>query len=277
MGSKKVGLALGSGAARGMAHIGVLAVLGKEGIPVDMIAGTSTGAVVGALFAQGKDAKHIKELALDLGWKKIAPLLDPSLPRSGLIKGRKIKDLLASFIGGDIKFGALKIPFACVATDITTGEEVVLNRGPVSEAVRASISLPALFAVVKKEGRYLVDGGLVNPVPVNVVKQMGADFVIAVNVIPDVIERAHRIRKEREEGNQGPEKEPHIFHVLLQSIYIGTYALVARSMEEADVIIEPRVVHIGSGDFHHAQECIRQGELAAQRAVPEIMRKLENP
>ncbi len=277
MGSKKVGLALGSGAARGMAHIGVLAVLGKEGIPVDMIAGTSTGAVVGALFAQGKDAKHIKELALDLGWKKIAPLLDPSLPRSGLIKGRKIKDLLASFIGGDIKFGALKIPFACVATDITTGEEVVLNRRPVSEAVRASISLPALFAVVKKEGRYLVDGGLVNPVPVNVVKQMGADFVIAVNVIPDVIERAHRIRKEREEGNQGPEKEPHIFHVLLQSIYIGTYALVARSMEEADVIIEPRVVHIGSGDFHHAQECIRQGELAAQRAVPEIMRKLENP
>lgn len=276
MGSKKVGLALGSGAARGIAHTGVLAVLEKEGIPIDMIAGTSTGAVVGALLAQGKDAGHIKELALDLSWKKIAPLLDPSLPRSGLIKGRKIKDLLASFIGGDIKFGALKIPFACVATDITTGEEVVLNRGPVSEAVRASISLPAVFAVVKKEGRYLVDGGLVDPVPVNVVKQMGADFVIAVNVIPDVVERAHRIRKEREEGNQGPEKEPNIFHVLLQSIYIGTYTLVARSMEEADVIIEPHVAHIGSGDFHHAQECIRQGELAAQRAVPEIKRKLKN-
>ena len=276
MGNKKVGLALGSGAARGMAHIGVMAVLEKEGIPVDVIAGTSTGAVVGALYAQGKDTVHIEGLALDLGWKKIAPLLDPSLPRSGLIKGRKIKDLLASFIGGDIKFSALKIPFACVATDITTGEEVVLNRGPVSEAVRASISLPAVFAVVKKEGRYLVDGGLVDPVPVNVAKRMGADFVIAVNVIPDVIERAYRIRKEREEGSQGPEKEPNIFQVLLQSIYIGTYALVARSMEEADVIIEPRVAHIGSGDFHHAQECIRQGELAAQSAVPEIKRKLKN-
>jgi len=264
-------LALGSGAARGLAHIGVLEVLQKEGIPIDMIAGTSAGAAVGAIYAQGKDASMIKNLALDLSWKRLASLADLALPRTGFIKGRKIKDLLALFIGDDIKFSDLKIPLACVATDIMTGEEVLISHGSVLEGIRASISLPAIFTVVKWKGRYLVDGSLVNPVPVSVVKRMGADFIIAVNVIPDVADRAHRVDKERTEGF----KEPNIFNVVLQSIYIATYSLVRSGLEEADIVIEPHLGHIAFTDFHHAQECILQGELAAQDLVPEIKRQLE--
>ena len=270
MRSKKVGLALGGGAARGLAHIGVLAVLEKEGIPIDMIAGTSVGAIVGALYAQGKDASQVKKVFLDLAQHKLTRFIDPSLPRSGLIKGKKFKDLLASFIGGDIKFSDLRIPFACVATDIETGEEIVIARGSVPEAVRASISIPGIFTVVKRGGRYLVDGGLVNPVPVNLAKRMGADFVIAVNVIPDVTDRAHPVGKEGTKGS----KEPNIIHILLQSIHIGTYSLVRASFEEADIVIEPDVVHIGAGEFHRAREGILLGERAAQSSIPEIKRKL---
>ena len=271
MGRKKVGLALGSGAARGLAHIGVLTVLEKEGIPIDMIAGTSAGAAVGALYAQCKEVGEIRKLALDLGWRKLAPLVDASLPRSGFIKGKKLKDLLATCVGGDKEFSDLKIPLACVATDIDTGEEIVINQGPVLEAVRASISLPVIFTVVKIGGRYLVDGGLVNPVPVSVVKQMGADFIIAVNVIPDVADRTHH----RVGGKRGGGlKEPNIFHVVMQSINIATYAFVASSLEEADAVIEPSVAHIGPGEFRHARELILQGELAAHRAISEIKRKL---
>ena len=268
---KKVGLALGGGTARGLAHIGVLTVLEKEGIPIDLIAGTSAGAIFGSLYAQGKDASEIKELALDLERYKLARFIDLSLPKTGFIKGQKIKDLLVSFIGGDIRFSDLKIPFACVATDIGTGEEVVIDRGSVPEAVRASISIPGLFTVVKRGGRYLVDGGLVTPVPVALVKRMGADFIIAVNVIPDVADRVHRVAKEGTKDF----KAPNIIHIIVQSIYIGTYSLARSNLEGADIVIEPKVAHIGAGDFHHAEECILQGELAAQSSVPEIKRELE--
>ncbi|MFC1916294.1 patatin-like phospholipase family protein [Chloroflexota bacterium] len=270
---RKIGLALGGGAARGLAHVGVLAVLEREGIPIDRIAGTSAGAAVGALYAQHRDAGRVKELALSLSWKKLAPLVDPSLPKSGFIKGKKIKDLMTSYIGGDIKFKDLKIPFACVATDIDTGEEVVIDRGSVPEAVRASISIPVIFTAVKWGNRYLVDGDLVNPVPVNVVKQMGADFIIAVNVIPDVADRTHhRVSRKGAKGL----KEPNIFHIIMQSIYVGTYLVVMHSLEGANIVIEPWVAHIGQGDFNRARECISLGELAAQNSIPEIKRKLEN-
>ena len=262
---KKIGLALGSGAARGLAHIGVLEVLKREGIPIDMIAGTSAGAVFGAIYAWSTDTDQIKKQALEVNWKKLAPLIDPSLPKTGLIKGKKIKNLLASYIGGNIRFSDLKIPFACVATDIDTGEEVVIDRGSVPEAVRASISIPAIFTVVKRGDRYLVDGGLANPVPVSVVKRMGADFIIAVNVMPEVTDRTEKI-----------DKEPNIFQIIMQSIYITTYSLVRSSVEDADVVIEPDVANIGAGDFQKAQELILRGEQAAQSAIPEIKRGLKN-
>ncbi len=260
---KKIGLALSSGAARGLAHVGVIDVLHKEGIPIDMIAGTSSGAVMGSVYAWNRDTDKMKEHALDPSWKKLAPMIDPSFPKTGFIKGRKLKNLLSSFLGGNTKFSDLKMPFACVATDIDTGEEVVINSGSVPEALRASISIPGIFTLVKHEGRYLVDGGLTTPVPVDVVKRMGADFIIAVNVMPDVSTRMERLKK-----------EPNIFQVMMQSIYIATYSLVRSGVENADIVIEPAVAHIGAGDFQKAQELVTLGQQAARNAIPEIKSKL---
>ncbi|MBC8274708.1 MAG: patatin-like phospholipase family protein [Chloroflexi bacterium] len=266
---RKVGLALGSGAARGLAHIGVLEVLEKEGIPIDMIAGSSMGALIGALYAQGKDVGLIKNLAIDLGSKRFALLADPALPKTGLIRGRKIEDTLR-LIFGDIKFGDLGIPFACVATDVETGEEAVIKQGLVWQGVRASGSIPVILSAVKRQGRYLVDGALANPVPVSVLKEMGADFIIAVNVTPDLRERIHRIGEEQVEA-----KEPNILNVIMQMVHIIGYRVVESSLVGADVIIEPQVTHIGWGDFRRVPECILQGELAARSCVLEIKRKLE--
>jgi len=269
---KKIGLALSGGAARGLAHVGVIDILHKEGIHIDMIAGTSAGAVMGAIYAWNQDTNKMKEYALDTKWKKLAPMIDPSFPRTGFIKGRKIKNLLSTFIGGNIKFSDLKIPFACVATDIDTGEEIVINSGSVPEALRASISIPGIFTLVKHEGRYLVDGGLTTPVPVELVRQMGADFVIAVNVNPDVAGRMSKTSLRRVETR----KEPNIFQVMMQSIYITTYSLARNSLENADIVIEPSVAHIGAGDFQKARELIELGTQAAKSAIPEIKEKIAN-
>ena len=265
MPKRKIGLALSSGAARGLAHIGVLEVLEKEGIPIDMIAGASMGALIGALYAQGRGVNEIKNLAMGLGSKRFALWADLALSKTGLIKGRKINQVLRSIIG-DIKFRDLRIPFVCVATDIMTGEEVVINQGSVLEGVRASGSIPVILAAVKWGNRYLVDGGLVNPVPVSVLKEMGADFIIAVNVIPTVRDRVQQVEKI---------KEPNIFSVIMQTIYIASYRAVRSSLDGADVIIQPQVTPIGHFDFHRAQECILQGALATQGSILEIKRQLE--
>ena len=269
-GNMKVGLALGGGGARGLAHIGALQILQEEKIPIDMIAGASAGAVIGAIYAQGKDATVIKNVAVKLDWKKLLSLVDFALPKTGFVAGRKVRNLLELIMGGDVKFSELKIPFACVATDIGTCEEVVIDQGSVLEAVRASISIPAIFTVVNWKGRYLVDGGLVNPVPVSVVRKMGADFVIAVNVIPDVRERTYQRGKEEKRDY----KEPNILSVIVQSMQIAQCLLVRSCMKGADIIITPRAAHIGFGDFHRARECMVQGEIAAKDSVAEIKRRL---
>jgi NTE family protein len=266
--NKKIGLALSGGAARGLAHIGVLEVLHKEGIPIDMIAGTSAGAVMGAIYASRLDISFMVKEAMDANWKKLAPLIDPSLLKSGFIKGKKIKNLLAGYIGGNLKFTDLKIPFACVATDIETGEEIVIDSGQVPDAMRASISIPGIFTVVKRDGRFLVDGGLTTPIPINVVKKMGAEFIIAVNVNPDMTSRISKTRRYKRRN------EPNIFQIMMQSIYITTYALSHTCLVNADIIIEPDLTNISAGDFNRAGELIEQGRQAAQEAMPEIKKKL---
>lgn len=258
MPKRKVGLALSSGVARGLAHVGVLEVLEREGIPVDIIAGTSVGALAGAVYARDKNAGGIRNLAIELSSRMFSLLVDPTLSKSGLIRGRRIEAKLKSVIG-DLEFRDLKMPFACVATDIDNGDEVVISDGPVWQGLRATISLPVLLSVAKWRDRYLVDGVLVNPVPVNVVRAMGANFVIAVNVIP------HRSIREP--------TEPNIFSVMMQTLHIVAHHMVQSSFSGADIIIEPEVGHIAYTDFHRAEECIRQGELAAQESIAEIKRK----
>lgn len=263
-------MALSSGAARGLAQIGVLKILEKEGIHIDMIAGTSMGSLVGALYALGKGASELEKLAVYWGSKRFSLLADPTLPKTGLVRGRKIEDMLGATIG-DTEFGDLDIPLACVATDIETGDEVVIRHGLVRKGVRASGSVPVILKAIKQEGRYLVDGALANPVPVSVLKEMGADFTIAVNTTPSVQERLRGDGTNRKETEA---KEPNILHVIMQMIHIIGYQVVKSSLVGADVTIEPQVTHIGWGDFHRAPECILQGELAAQASILEIKRKL---
>jgi len=267
---RKVGLALSGGAARGLAHVGVLAVLEKEGIPIDMIAGTSIGAIIGAFYARGKDISQIEKAVMGLSRRRIMSLVDLTLPRTGFIKGKRMKDWLKSIIG-DVDFEDLKIPFACVATDINTGEEVIIKQGSVVEAVRASVSIPVIFTPAKWQGRYLVDGGIVDPVPVRVLKQMGADFTIAVNVLDYTSNRTQQASTE----NVGDVKQPNIFSILIRMISIMGYRAAISGIKEADITITPNVGHIRPSNFHRARECILRGHRAARHAIPEIKRQLE--
>lgn len=178
--NRKIGLVLGSGAARGWAHIGVIRALEEAGVRINYIAGTSIGALIGAAFADGK-IKLLEDYALKLTWKTILEFFDISLSHSGIIDGKKIADFLRKH-SHDAQIDSLAIPFSAVSTDILTGREVVFKNGSVIDAVRASISIPGIFTPVKMDDAILVDGALLNPLPVNVVKDMGSDFVIAVDI-----------------------------------------------------------------------------------------------
>jgi NTE family protein len=254
--SKKIGLALGSGAARGLAHVGVLAALARMGIHIDMISGTSMGSLVAAVYAKGEDIDAMKKMARELGERKLSFLTEPTLSKTGLISGIKINNMLKS-IFGDMQFNDLKIPFACSATDIESGREVVIDHGLVREGVRASCTVPIILAPIKLEGRYLVDGALVNPVPIDVLKKMGADIVIAVNVtLPEPENRNNSIGKSKH-------KSPNILSIAFQTVNIISSQRLLACLEQADITISPQVNHIGRGDFQRADEIIYQGELAA--------------
>ncbi|MDD2274073.1 MAG: patatin-like phospholipase family protein [Desulfuromonadaceae bacterium] len=181
----KIGLALGSGSARGLAHLGVIRALEDAGIEVDFIAGTSMGALIGAIHAAGKlDELETTFQAFD--WKKTVSFFDVVLPKSGLLDGAKVSELVREHIHANV-IEALPKAFAAVATDIVSGEEVVIRSGDVIEAVRASISVPGIFTPVRSNGRILVDGGLTNPVPVSAARAMGAEFVIAVDLNHQIV------------------------------------------------------------------------------------------
>ncbi len=181
----RIGLALGSGSARGLAHVGVIRAIEDAGIKVDFIAGTSMGALIGAIHAAGK-LDELEAMFRTFDWKKTASFFDIVLPKSGLLDGTKIGELVRTHIHADT-IEMLPRPFAAVATDIVSGEEVVIRSGDVIEAVRASISVPGIFTPVRSNGHILVDGGLTNPVPVSVARAMGADFVIAVDLNHQIV------------------------------------------------------------------------------------------
>jgi NTE family protein len=178
----KIGLVLGSGSARGLAHVGVILALEAYNIPIDIIAGTSIGSVIGSLYASGATIKQLEEVALSIKKSKTLFMLDSTFPHSGLISGDRIEKMLNQFALKDKTFDDLSISFAAVATDVESGAKVILNQGKVIDAVRASIAIPGIFTPVKYGDYYLVDGGVVDPVPVDVVQMMGADIIIAVSL-----------------------------------------------------------------------------------------------
>ncbi|OGO40522.1 MAG: hypothetical protein A2147_07630 [Chloroflexi bacterium RBG_16_57_8] len=259
---KKIGLALGGGAARGLAHIGVLEVLEREGIPIDLIAGTSIGAIIGAFYACTKDIALMKKLAVEVGSRRVHYIFsDVTFPRTGLIRLERVEKLLKQVIGG-VRFQDSQLPFACVAVDIDRGEEVVLDRGLIWDAVRASASVPVIVALRKVEGRNFVDGGLLNPLPTSVARRMGADFVIAVNVVPT--------------RPAEPKRSPGIFTLMMKTLSIVGHSPLIAGLTNADVVIEPEMDAIDFTDFHRARECFSLGQSAAEQALPEIKRRLAN-
>jgi len=292
---------LGGGAARGWAHLGVLRALAKEEIEPQVVAGCSIGAFVGAAYAAGDLAK-LTDWARSLKWQDVVSLLDVSL-RGGLIRGQKLIQFFErNFVDRD--FSALELPFACVATELETGREFWLREGSVSKAVRASIALPGLLAPIVHEGRLLVDGGLVNPVPVSLCRAMGADIVIAVDLGSDVVGRSWRhAPAEQERGGGWTERLlgrlgfvgngasgngqtsvseptlPSLLTVLTSSINI-MQVRIARSRlagEPADVQLSPRLGHLRPMDFHRAEEAIIEGEAAVERMISALRHGLGRP
>lgn len=181
----KIGLALSSGSARGLAHFGVIRALEEAGIKVDFIAGTSVGALIGAVYASGR-IDSMESTFQEFDRKRTVSFFDVVFPKSGLIDGAKVSELVRAHINSEL-IESLPIPFCAVATDLLTGEEVVIRQGDIIEAVRASISVPGIFTPVRSNGRLLVDGGLVNPVPVSAVRNMGAECVIAVDLNHQIV------------------------------------------------------------------------------------------
>lgn len=220
---KKLGYALGGGAARGLFHIGVLSVLEEYGITPDIIAGTSIGSIIGAMYASGLKTSDLKQIACSIDWKQVVRLTDIGvLPKGGLIQGRRIVSLLKSIIG-DISFSQLKCNYAVVAADLYTGQQVVFTKGSLIEAIRASISIPGIFAPVHYEGCYLVDGGLVNVVPVSVCRDLGADFVIGVNVIPDPTSGVMPMTISSATGSDGHKGNGSAFDEMQEAIIPGAH------------------------------------------------------
>lgn len=250
MAKPKVALALGSGGARGFAHIGVIKVLEEEGIPIDLISGSSMGGLIGALYASGIKTAHLYKIATAFRRKYY---LDFTVPKMGFISGDKVKELIRIFTKGQ-NIEDLPLPLAIVTTDLEKGEKVVFTKGSVSEAVRASISIPGIFVPEKIEGRLLVDGGVVDRVPISVAKDMGADIVIAVDV-------SHY---------KANVDIASIFDVIMQSIDIMQDELVRFAELNADVMIKPKADQYSGRAFTNISEIIEIGEQAARAHIPEI-------
>jgi NTE family protein len=247
-----IALVLGAGSSKGFAHIGVLKILESNKIPIHMIVGTSAGSAVGSLYAYGIDAFSLQKMAISVNQGDIVdPLVIPS---NGFIKGEKLEE----FINKSVKntpMEKLKIPFYAVATDLEKGREMVFGKGNTGTAVRASCSIPGIFRPVRVSDKIYVDGGVVSPVAVEAAKRLGADVVIAV----DVSSGAERTVPEG------------TIETILQSINIMYSKLGAIQLAKADVVIKPKVGHIGSADFSKKHEAILEGEKAAIEALPQIM------
>ncbi|MFT4179850.1 MAG: patatin-like phospholipase family protein [Thermomonas sp.] len=252
----KIGIALGGGAAKGFAHIGVIKMLEASGIKPVVVSGTSAGSVVGALYASGMDAYAMQEKAFALDESSIR---DVSLFSGGLVKGQKLQDYVNELVGGRT-LEKMRKPFAVVATNLANGERTVFVRGNTGQAVRASSSVPGVFEAVAIGKAHYVDGGVVSPVPVDAARELGAEFVIAV----DISSKADGIASTTSMlGN------------LNQSIRIMGQKLGAQELARADIVIRPQVNDIGPADFASRNRAILEGERAAQAALPLIRKKLE--
>lgn len=294
----RIGLALGSGVARGWAHLGVIRALLRHGIEPDVIVGTSIGAVVGGVYLAGK-ADVLEAWARSLSKVRMISYMDFRVRNGGMIGGRHLVEALRQNVG-DLRIEDLPIPFAAVATDLVTGHEVWLREGDLVDAMRTSFSLPGVFEPMQHENRWLVDGALVNPVPVSVCHALGAQMTIAVNLNADIIGKERRAGaavptvagfdllnelKENEETAKASRigtlarrifrrepTHPSMFGVMISSLGI-VQDRISRSRlagEPPDVHITPRLGTFGLFEFDRAEEIIAEGEAAVERVLPDL-------
>jgi NTE family protein len=297
----RIGLALGSGSARGWSHIGVINALNEAGLEPDIIAGCSMGALIGAAYVTGRLAA-LTDFAQSLKLRDYGPLLDVGLADGGLVAGKQIVAWLHRLgVTGAIEHCAK--PFVAIATDLETGGEVQLHDGPIEQAVRASISLPGIFSPAHLGGRYLVDGGLVNPVPVSAARALGADIVIAVNLNANIMERVRRGAAKANAGKDDPAAEflrgvtaqiplpvreqiaavaakllrpgpgnPGYFNVLTGSIYIMQHEITRSRLaaHPPQIMLAPKLSHIRLLEFYRAAEAIDEGYACMKEALPAL-------
>jgi NTE family protein len=250
----RIGIALGGGAAKGFAHIGVIKMLEANGLRIEVVSGTSAGSVVGALYASGMDAFQMQRTAFGLDEAQIR---DVSLFSGGVVKGQKLQDYVNQLVGNR-RLERMKKPLAVVSTQLETGERTVFVRGNTGQAVRASSSIPGVFEPVAIGQKHYVDGGVVSPVPVDAARQLGADFVIAVDISTKASGR-----------NPGS-----LLGTVNQSIAIMGQKLGQQELARANVVIRPLVSDIGPADFEQRNNAILEGERAALAAMPQIRAQL---
>ena len=308
---KTVGLVLGSGSSRGWAHIGAIEALEEEKIPIDFVVGCSVGSYVGAIYASGS-LKSLKEFVLKMDGKKVFSYFDVVFPRSGVLNGTKRLKELYSMHTAAADFADLKIPLMMVATDLASGKKVVLKSGSVVEALRATMSVPGLFAPVKIKDRWLVDGGLVDPVPVGVARAVDADVVIAVDLNSGIISsrrKARPIRREAKKTGESPPYKSELFQKLLDYYEAAEFTFAEKvsellrresatpdiietvmssinimqeritrinlAVEPPDVLIQPHLGQLKMMDFDQVEHTIEEGHAAVKDKIEEINALLE--
>jgi NTE family protein len=290
----KLGLALGSGAARGCAHIGVINALDDIGVVPDVISGCSIGAMVGASLAAGK-LERLERWMRNLNRREMLRYFDIGLSGSGIIDEDAFTRFLESEVcPADVDIADLDATFGAVATEIRRGREIWIHDGPVLDAVRASISLPGIFRPVRHGDSWLVDGGLVNPVPVSICRALGAEIVIAVNLNADIVGKHFTERqgaadvagwRQRLSDYSGglvaaPEdrdEAPGLFDTLASSFNIMQDRITRSRMagDPPDIVLAPRLSHIGLMEFYRAREAIQEGRECVQRMLPEIRHQVK--
>jgi len=252
---QKIALALGGGAARGIANIGVLKVLSRERIPIDFIVGSSIGGLIGAAYGLGVPLYKMEKAALKFSWDKLA---DFSISKISILKGGKLEKLIVEFTDKK-NFEDARIPFAITTTDIESGEELVYTKGNLQKIIKASCSWPGIFPPVKIEGRKLVDGGIRNSIPVKTAKRLGATKIIAVD-IGFCVKKGHL---------------DNLFQMFIQSIQILGEELDNYQSMQADIVIKPKLRDIDQFAFHHAKRAMLDGEAATQKVIPQLKKKLK--
>ncbi|OGZ96690.1 MAG: hypothetical protein A2847_01600 [Candidatus Sungbacteria bacterium RIFCSPHIGHO2_01_FULL_50_25] len=246
---KKVGLALGGGGAKGFAHIGVIKTLVDAGISIEYIAGTSMGALVGGYYAATKNIRRLEALATNFDGKKYFPSRDVVRDHEGVFfRDASIEHVLEEEFH-NIRIEDLQIPFVAIATDAKNGEEVRISKGKLVHAVRASTALPIIFSPVELDGRLLIDGGLANPVPANVVREMGAEYVIAVDVSSKWLDQPEKMMEVRD-----------MYSIITNSFSVIEYQIGKTALKSADIVLRPSVMKYEWMSFPQAREILERGE-----------------